>query len=444
MKLKYLLTIGSVALFSMAQAQTPAWQYDTIQMGTGYANNVYYSLNSGSVKTVANDSWDIAIRTDLMATGVYANHAAAHITVYPLTGISAATHFGTDLTTDTVGFTTPDSAIYNSIKSWDTGAFNQNRDLSNIFDLGWGVYNPTTHLVAGDKIYLLSTPTANYQLWIESDDPFVIANPPTWTIHIANLDGTNRKDITHHSNPTYTNKLMAYYNIAGDSFLNLDPDNSAWDFMFTRYTEKVSQGPVTLMYPVTGVLSNRNRPSLGLMGMDAVNAVWNPSLLDSMTDDISNIGREWKLQTQTAGVYDLDTATYFMKDAQNAIWQLEFTYATVGTATAGITPGEIVLKKRKVQSPTAIQNVNSKLSQVALVPNPATNTTTILLDAKANIAQSTIMITDISGRVLMQRNQAIQKGLQQIKLNIANYPSGMYFVSITADGYKTALKLIVK
>jgi len=439
-----MLTICGLGLASLTQAQTPTWQNDTIHMEEGYAKNVYYSLNTGTVKTSANNIWDLAFRSDLMSVGVYANHAGAQVTVYPLTGLSAAAHFGTDLTNDTAGFTLSNLALYNSISTWDTGALNQDRDLGDQLDLGWGYYEPTTHLISGDKIYLIQTPTADYQLWIESDDPFTAANPPLWTIHIANLDGSNRKDITHNSNPTYTNKLMAYYNIANNEFLDLDPLKNDWDFIFTRYTELVSQGPVSMMYPVTGILSNLNRPSMELRGQDAVDAVWNSAMATSMMDKVDNIGRDWKKQTQTVGVYDLDTVSYFMKDAQSNIWQFEFTYATVGSAASGVTPGEIALRKRKVQSTASVQDVNNKLNQAVIVPNPAHGTATLVLDTKDFVGQSSIAITDISGRILMQKNQTLQKGLQQIKLDVQQYPAGMYFVNIIADGYKTTCKLIVK
>lgn len=442
MKLNYILAIAGISLAINAQAQQ--WENDTINMGLNYSDNVYYSLENGPVKTNPNNQWDLAFRTDLMSVGVYVNHAAAGIKVYQLTGFSAASKFGTNLTADTAGFTYDSLALYNSIQSWDTGALNQDRDLNNIFDLGWGSYNPASHMVEGDKIYLLKTPVMTYQIWVESDDPFNTSNPPEWTFHIADLDGSNVKVKTHNSNPTYSNKLLAYYNLANDTFMDNDPIDSDWDFIFTRYTEKVSQGPVSMMYPVTGVLSNQNRASTELRGMDAVNAAWTPAMAVDMDSIINNIGRDWKMQTQTNGVYDMDTVSYFMKNTQNDIWQFEFIYATSGTATAGTTPGQIVLRKRMVESGTSISNINNSIQQMTVVPNPAQGSAILLIDNKDFVGQSQLSISDISGRVLVKESNQLERGLQKVQLPISNLTAGMYFVTVIADGQKTTCKLIVK
>jgi hypothetical protein len=447
MKLKYFLAISGLSIAALAQAQSPQWATDTVDMQAGYARNVYYSLENGTVKSTPENQWDIAIRSGLMNVGVYANHAGNGAEVYPLTGLSAATHFGTDLTADTAGLTGPDFALYNSVTTWDTGAFNQDRDPNQIYDLGWGTYEPTSHVISGDKIYLLVTNTGAYQVWIESDDPFNVANPPEWTFHICNLYGSDRKDKTLNTNPDYSNKLFAYYNIANDTFLNIDPDLSSWDLLFTRYKEMVSMGPVSMMYPVTGVLSNQDRPAMEIRGEDALTATWDAGMATDLSSVINVIGRDWKLQPDTNGLYTLDTVTYFMKVPNNDIWQLEFTYASQGNTTAfpGLVPGRIILRKRKVfDHTTAIKEVNPDFNTVLIAPNPASATAYLVLDPRENIKDAQIRITDIAGRLISSKTRNIAKGLQHIPLNLSAYPAGIYLVNITANGHNSSQKLIVQ
>ena len=42
--------------------------------GAGYANDVYYSLETGTVTTVDRDNWDIAFVTQVMSVSVLANN----------------------------------------------------------------------------------------------------------------------------------------------------------------------------------------------------------------------------------------------------------------------------------------------------------------------------------------------------------------------------------
>ena len=442
MKRIFIMALSLMGISTVVTAQS--WQTDTINMGESYGNNVYYSLNNGVVETTPNNNWDLGFRTELMSSSVLVNHAGKGIKVFPLPNLSAAADFGTDLTNDTLGFTFDSLALYNSLRTWDTGALSQDRDPSNVFDLGWGVYEPASHLIMGDKIYLLKTPTHSYQLWIEYLDPFNDANPPLWKFHIARLDGTNKHVIEHHSKPDYENKLLAYYDIEANQFINQDPDNNAWDLIFTRYTEQVTQGPTTMMYPVTGVLSNKNRASMSLRGNDAVDANWHPSYSSQMNTLINNVGRDWKKQTQTNNVYDLDTVSYFMKDVDTKIWQFEFVYATTGTAPAGITPGQIVLRKRMVENASSIHGVDAGIQQLTIVPNPAKDLAYFVIDSKDFAGAASISIIDLTGNELQQKSITLNKGLQQIPLNTNNFAAGLYLVNLKIHGQNLSIKMIIK
>lgn len=449
MKLKYTLAVGALALATATQAQT--WIADTADMNSGYAKNVYYSLQNGTVKTEDANNWHIAIRANVMSVGVYANHAVNGVNVYPLTGISAATSFGTNLSADTPGVAIEANALYNSIESWEAGAFNRDADGSNQFDFGWGLYNVNTHVISGDKIYLVTTPTATYQVWIKEDQA-TLTNAH-WTFKVANLDGTNQVTKEFDMNPDYANKLFAYYNLATGAFVNRDPASNTWDFMLTKYNELVSMGPgAPVMYPVTGILSNENRGVYELHDVAALNAVWDSAAMYNNFDSAINvIGRDWKTSSYANGIYTLDTASYFMQVLNGDVWQFEFTHASLGNTSANpeVLPGRVGLRKRKVYTkpvpPTGVSEVNAFVGNMIVVPNPSVGGfPNLLIDAKKDIQNAQITITDLSGRVALKATKNIKTGFQQLRIDVSNYPTGVYMINLAGAGFSTTQKLVVQ
>ena len=60
------IIFGIIAIFQTnAQAQREMVR-DSVTMGTGYANEIYYNMQSGQVSSYPRNSWDIAIRTRIM------------------------------------------------------------------------------------------------------------------------------------------------------------------------------------------------------------------------------------------------------------------------------------------------------------------------------------------------------------------------------------------
>lgn len=450
MKLKYTLAVAALALGTAAQAQT--WIADTANMTGAYAKNVYYSLQNGTVKTEDANNWDIAIRTNVMSVGIFANHAVNGIKVYPLTGVSAAARFGTSLVADTVGVAVEANALYNSLETWEVGAFNMDADGTNQFDYGWGLYDLNTHTISGDKIYLVKTATAAYQVWIK-EDAAALTNAH-WTFKVATINGTNAVTKEFDINPDYSGKLFAYYNLSTGAFVNRDPAGSTWDFVLTKYNEPISMGPgAPVMYPVTGILSNENRGVYELHDVAALNATWDSATMYNHFDSAINvIGRDWKTSSFANGVYTLDTAAYFMQIPNGDVWQFEFTHASLGsTGDPNILPGRVGLRKRKVYSkpvtppPTGVAEINAFVSNTLVVPNPAEGgASNLLIDAKKDIQQAKITITDLSGRVVTTSTRSIKAGFQQVRLDVSAYPAGIYLVNLSGTGFSTTQKLVVK
>ncbi|MFT4062623.1 MAG: T9SS type A sorting domain-containing protein [Edaphocola sp.] len=447
MKLKYTLAAAALAMTTAANAQT--WVNDTIYLGSSYANNVFYGLDSGTLKTQAANDWDIAIRANSYSVGVYANHASNGVRVYPYTDASAAAKFGTDLTADTAGLILDSTALYNSIESWEAGAFNMDVDTSNAFDYGWGVYSTTTHYITGDKIYFVLAGGTYYQLWIEQDQ--ATASNAHWKFHVAKLDGTDSVTQEFDMFPTYSDRLFAYYSFSNQAFVDREPATDSWDLLFGKYMKETAYGTSTIMYAYTGVLLNENRGVYKLTGTGVQGTAYDSASMTPLFDSvISTIGADWKgSYSTTTGLYTTkDTITYFVSTASRDIWQLEFDYATLGSTPTGVEPGAMGFRKRKVYTyvapeETGINNLNGLVNNIVVAPNPAENgRTNLLVDAKQTLQNAQITVTDISGRVVLHTTKTIPAGLQQIRIDLNQHPAGMYMVNLNGEGYEASLKVV--
>ncbi len=128
---------------------------DSITMGAAYADEVFYSLENGIVKTSPRSSWDIAFSTNPMSSTILTNEGyGVELYAYPNGDYSAWESI------DTTGlYQWP--VLYNSDTSWYYGAFDRN-DLGHP-DYGWGVYNMQTHDVMGDSLFIIKTGDGTFQ-----------------------------------------------------------------------------------------------------------------------------------------------------------------------------------------------------------------------------------------------------------------------------------------
>ncbi len=89
---------------------------------------------------------------------------------------------------------------------------------------------------------------------------------------------------------------------------------------------------------------------------------------------------------------------------------------------------------------TGISEMNGITIQ-GVFPNPVENTATIGFSLKQN-ATINLKLTDITGRVLQNRQLDLTTGVNQIKLDLSSYASGIYHLLLSNDTYKTTLKLV--
>jgi len=451
MKLKYILAAGALSIATAAQAQE--WTADTIVTGLGYTKDGFYDLNTTQTGTQPNNNWDIAFMTgDVITASVMVNHAGndKNAKLYVL-DVDAETSFGTDLTADTAGKTGADFELQNSNTDWYIGAFNRN--ATGGFSYGWGDYDMSTHYINGNKIYALINGSGAYQIWIEQYKASFTDTVRAWKFHVAKLDGSDPSDVTFKPAADYSNKLFAYYDLTTRTFVNREPDMNNWHLLATKYLDAYDgPGASGVMMSTTGIVTNTNvevaRVS-PLMPEDANYLDYSDSY-DSVKNVIGGKYKYVDYEGTPPGWVLEDSLSYFIKITEGTgtgdIWQVYFDHFPASTSASTGVDVKIGLQKRRVyEQPSDVKEVNAIAGAVVLAPNPAmSGSTNLLIDAKQNIGNAQITVSDLSGRVISKYAKDINAGFQQLNMNISNYPAGMYIINITAEGWSNTQKLIVR
>lgn len=294
---------------------------DSISMGAGYADEVFYSLENGIVKTSPRSSWDIAFSTDPISSTILINEGyGVELYTYPDGDKSAWDAI------DTSGIATW-SAMFNSDTSWYYGAFDRN-DLGHP-DYGWGVYNTQSHDVLGDSLFIIKTTDGSMlKLFIEKR----AAMNNSFTIKYGNIDAAGEtKEI---SCGDYSTKNFIYFSFTSGQVLDIEPETTEWDLLFTKYYDE------SIPYIVTGVLTNNGLETAEVRNLD-------PGLADPATavfsTYISIIGSDWKSFDMGSFTYVIEPdLCYFVKKGED-MYKITFT-GTDGSAT-----GKMVFDKEKVE-----------------------------------------------------------------------------------------------
>jgi len=160
-----LTTIFTGILPAIGQKSGPVT--DSVLMGPGYVNEVYYSMSAGKQGAVNRKQWDIAFRASRMSASILTNDAANNNGI-GLVGVELYTYPKADIsgwaTMDTSGLSSWKNMV-NSTTDWETGAFDQYQ-LGHP-DYGWGKYNAASHDVVGDSLYIIRLRDGSFRkLWI--------------------------------------------------------------------------------------------------------------------------------------------------------------------------------------------------------------------------------------------------------------------------------------
>ena len=400
---------------------------DTVSTGPGYANDVYYSLENNEVHTVERENWDIAfIASSSLGSGIMTNEGAGtDLYFYPNGDTSAWS------SVDTSGIASW-TKYYNHDSLWSIGAFAQTSTgyydpVFNTYDMGWGIYDMSSHVVTGDSLFVLKLSDGSFKkLWIQR------LQSGHYYFKSADLDGGNEISDTV-VKTDYENRNFGYYSLKTGTELDREPDNSTWDLLFTKYNTLVMSQYGYTPYGVTAVLSNDGVSVNKVSGVATEDA---DTLSTYFSGSLSAIGGDWKSFSHSTFSYVVsDSLTYFVKSKDSDLWKVVF------TGFGGSTTGEYHFTKQKITTTVGSQELN--ISSVGTYPNPASDVLNIVFDQK-NADESKVDMYNLSGVLILSRTIQGNTGLNTLKLNVDHYASGLYMVNVSSQGGSVVTKVLVK
>jgi hypothetical protein len=317
---------------------------ETLIMGSGYANDVYYSLDNGIVATVPRANWDIAFHTNVYSSTIITNGGEG-VQLYAYKNIADSTAWNT--VKDTAGLYQKD-VLYNSDTTWTFGAFE--RTMQGFPDYGWGTYNTTSHDIIGTTLFIIKLGNNQVKKIMIARKYSTLNKYRFW---YANIDGSGEQKVTLDCS-SYTKKNFVYFSFSSNALIDREPDNDKWDFLMTKYIQMVPAGTgVVMPYPVVGVLSNTMR--LSIMGaitytayrtakLSKVNVGTTDYSKASFKTNISTIGYDWKTVNMSTGTYTLqDSLVYYISRPDQSVYKIVF------TAFEGSSTGVIKFDKTKLK-----------------------------------------------------------------------------------------------
>jgi len=409
-KLIHFLIAALISTASVAQS-------DSISYQPGYTNQVYYSFANGEVKSSDNTTWDLAFGIGGFNTDIRINDGfGVELYLYP----NGDTADWNNIDTNGLQNWTP---RYNSDTSWSVTAFASAN--INHPDYGWGIYNSITHNVDGDSIYILKLTDGSYKKFKMN----AMTVTGEFTFSYADIDGANQVDGSVNK-LAYTGKNFVYYSVKTDAVLDLEPMAAEWDVVFTKYMQLQPQGG---FYPVTGLLTNKERKTAESRDIDLADADWYGHEYSS---EIGIIGSDWKQFNMTSYTYDIqDSLTYFVTDTNNNVYQLTF------TGFSGSSTGMTYFNVNKVGN-LSVENTTLAVSNISLYPNPAVDFVNISINSDEVLNNVDITVYAITGSVIYQAKENFT-GNSSIQIPVQNWRKGMYLIRIGNDENAAIKQLII-
>ena len=392
---------------------------DTVIVGNGYANNVWYSLENDNQAVQPATNWDIALSTTInpnsgLSTAALFNYKSGMI--YEVPGSSAANF----ATLDTNGLSTWEP-LFNSDETWTAGALNNTANLGQ-YDYGWGTYNATTHAsIDANRVFVIKYTNGTWKkLYIN------LSFSSGYTITFANLDNTGQ-DSEVIPLAAYASKNFLYYSLSTSTVLDREPAAASWDLTFMQYPYMALGG-----YPVAGVLHNHGVETA------KIHPIGSPQTYTDhgsavYSENISTIGYNWK-NSGPGGVVIEDSLAYIVKTQTGDIWRVVFT----GFISGGTGTGEYIFSKELLTSLSV--NEFDAAPFLSVYPNPAAENVSVVID---NSSEAVIAVYSLAGSLVYTTTVA-ETGLQTVNIPVADLNSGLYQVVYTSNGRAATQKLAVQ
>jgi len=413
-----IIVVSVQAVFSQ-----PLPTRDSLSMGSGYANDIFYSMENGQVSTAPRNNWDIAFYTARFSAGILVNDSyGVMLYTYPDGDTSDWNQI------DTTGLSTW-TPMYNSHTVWEDGAFNAH--AKGHPDYGWGIYNPVNHNLYGDSLFIINIPETGFKkVWIREK----LSVDNIYVFRFANLDGTDQQDVQLDINP-YTDKRFIYYSLTKNEVVDREPVADSWDILFTKYIDMVPDNEGNFSpYLVTGATNNVGTKSNHFYPVNPVFNDWASKPMDSAKN---SIGYDWKSFDMESFSWTVtDSNYYFLRNYNNDIYRLRF------IEWDGSQTGNFVLEKN-LASLASVHEQSALQLSLNVYPNPASNHFTVRSDENLQ-GELLLTITDQSGRQIFQNQYSGSDLKNGISPGYLNLSQGLYLLKISSDNYVGVEKLLIQ
>jgi hypothetical protein len=421
--------VAATILVQSADAQV--WQLDSVSLTPSLKRDVWYSMDNGQVKIDTSVNWALAVTEMSRTAGVWINNIDGYrcINVH-----KSASQFAGVTGADSLTGTEQINPEY----SWERGAMNVNRNITDTFDYGWGKYDLASHNIYGDSVYLIGKGANWYKIIIDS-----LVGDSNYTYHtrIAAVApfASPIASLNFPKTATFKNKNLQFIQagMTGLSSIDREPANNTWDILFTKYLGLTGSAGGPAIYPLTGVLSNYQTEVAKVQNVQ-LDAAFTQANSYARNKQLNTIGSDWKFYGSGAYIC-ADSLSYMVKAKSGDIWQLKFIGFTGGASLPGGT-GVITFKKRKVFA-TATNNFEAAEMNMQVYPNPAQNEALVSVEAKQS-TKATLVVTSTTGQLIASRNIELTQGINAFNLNLSNIATGNYNISIKGAGINLTKMLI--
>ena len=392
-------------------------QNDSVSLGSGATNMVFYKLTTGAKTSAPNDDWHIAFSARYINGFTFAlTSQAAAIRINEAFGLKLFRSPNQKLdqyaSFDTTGWHGWQQ-MHNPDTTWTLGALNANVNFNdpNHFNYGWGEYDGTSHNVTGDSsIYLIQLPDGSFK-------KFVVLNllyDTAFNVQYANLDNSGATTQEIRKAP-YSSKNFVYLNLSTGNLLDKEPALTDWDFMALRYTNTV-YNPSNPTQDIGFLTKDANSEYAASGGAAQQNCYTGPG----WTNLINVIGKSWM---GAPGDTVIPGQAYFIQNSTSG-------YKMTVTGFGGATTGLINFSLSPCALSTGISELNAS-ADLSIYPVPASDIINIKINS-AEESQSDVHLLDMSGRVILSQNVNTQAGENNFPVNISSIQTGNYIVSVSS------------
>ena len=420
-------TILQLALFLSLSSCLYGQTTHNFSTGASYGNSQYYNLATDATTDASHSTWDIAFSvisgTD---AGVFINEGSSYSGTSPKVYEIPNKVFSDNILAADLG-----DELKNTEITWTEGAFNTIKVASNWADYGWGVYNMTNHEVEGTVLYAIELSNGTYKkLFIDALAGGI------YSFRYADFDGTNLEQKTIDKS-AYTNQTLAYFSFASNSVVSVEP-STGWDWVFTRYETTLYSNGAPMPYTVTGILTNENVEVVLADGIDP--ATVDAANYTTTADSLTTIGHYWKNYSFTNGWEVLTNRVYFVKTADSTLYKIQF------VDFQGASTGQGTFVKTYIGEWTAIDEIqkNSPLEQFQVFPNPASDKINLTFSLERAQTKLQVQLRDVLGRLLFETTINGLAGLNALELNVSDFETGNYILSLQSDELLKSQAIILR